>query len=167
VNFKQFSDHVIRPTLISLSTYTLKSYFSENAIALLLATMAQESQGEYLIQQGGPAVGLFQMEPATFHSLWKNEIEGKPIQNHLAKVCNFSRTPIAEDMIYNLKLAVAIARIFYWNIEEPLPSYRDAEGIWKYYKKYWNTEKGEATREQFMENYNRYCKGLYDGKENR
>jgi hypothetical protein len=161
MNFKQFSNYVIRPTLISLSSYSLKPYYSEDVVMLLLATMAQESQGDYLVEVGGDAVSFFQMEPKTFYDLWNSEVKDKALQNYIAKICNSSKIPVHEDMIYNLKLSVIMARLLYSRVEESLPSGTDIEGLWNYYKKYWNTLKGKATQEEFVHNYNKYCKDLH------
>lgn len=167
VNFKQFSDCVVRPTLRSLSSYSTKPYYSEDVVALLMATMAQESHGDYIRQEGGPAVGFFQMEPDTFYDIWCKEIKDKNISGRIKNICNMLDDPVPVDMISNLRLAVIMARLFYWRIKEPLPNALDVEGLWNYYKKHWNTDKGKATQEEFMENYNKYCKGLYDGTKNR
>jgi hypothetical protein len=67
-------------------------------------------------------------------------------------------------MIFNLKYATAMARIHYLRISEPLPQFNDIEGMWNYYKQYYNTPKGAATRDQFMGNYAKYVKSYYEGK---
>jgi hypothetical protein len=64
---KQFRD-LIQRTLQDLGMH------SESAVNLLLGTAAQESQfGTYFRQiGGGPALGVFQMEPDTEIDIWDN-----------------------------------------------------------------------------------------------
>ena len=63
-------------TLRNLITSVLKelNLHSDNAVNLLMGTAAQESHlGKYRKQiGGGPALGIFQMEPATFNDIVNN-----------------------------------------------------------------------------------------------
>ena len=69
----QFTKHIIRPALEAIDLY------SKAAEELLLGTAIQESRLVYLKQiGGGPALGLFQMEPATELDLVKNYIWYRP-----------------------------------------------------------------------------------------
>ena len=63
----QFCEYVIQPALESIGMY------SEPAEQLLLGTACAESNlGTYLHQVGGPALGVFQIEPATHTDIWEN-----------------------------------------------------------------------------------------------
>lgn len=156
MNFKQFSAYVLRPALESMSLY------SDNVVCLLLSTMAQESQGEYLRQKnGGPALGPFEMEKNTHDDIWKYDISNKQLEKNIMIACNLHIRPQADDMIYNLRYSCIMARIAYLRHIEPIPKYGDEVGMWLSYKKYWNTNLGAATIEEFMINYEKYVKPLY------
>ena len=63
----QLRREVLRPTLRYLELW---SPAAEN---LVIGTAAHESGGcRYLTQIGGPALGLYQIEPATHDDLWTN-----------------------------------------------------------------------------------------------
>lgn len=73
MNKKQLRD-LIKRVLVALDLH------SESAENLLIGTAAQESAlGEYIRQLGnGPALGIFQMEPATFKDIVQNYLQYKP-----------------------------------------------------------------------------------------
>ena len=73
IDVKQFRANIIEPAL------TVLELDSVAAQELLLGTAVQESRITYLRQLGnGPALGLFQMEPATHNDIWDNFLEYKP-----------------------------------------------------------------------------------------
>lgn len=121
---------------------------SEAAVRLLLGTAAQESAfGTYLRQKGsGPALGVFQMEPATFFWLRDKYKDRYPV---IA-----DRVP--PDMEWDLRLAIIMARLRYRIVPAPLPEADDITALANYYKKYYNTVHGKATTEQFISNYRKY-----------
>lgn len=142
-------------TLKALITSVLKELglHSDNAVNLLMGTAAQESHlGKYRKQiGGGPALGIFQMEPATFNDIVKNYLRFKPgltvkIEG-VARVCRFH----AEDIETNDLLAICMARVHYLRVSEAIPS--DVEGMARYWKKYYNTPLGKGTVEEFISNY--------------
>ena len=67
---RQFRECIIRPTLRALEPEIPHSLVAEE---LLMLTAAHESHlGTYLKQKGGPALGIYQMEPATYRDLHEN-----------------------------------------------------------------------------------------------
>jgi hypothetical protein len=146
---------VLREVLTEIDLYTA------NAEELLVATMAHESLGgTYLIQEGftletSPALGIYQMERKTHDSLVK-ELTGYA-QNIIQVCCHFSSTmPDAEEMIWNIKYATIMARHYYLSFPEPLPEVGDIDGIFDYYKRFWNTSAGAATKDEFVQHYNEF-----------
>lgn len=142
---------LIRTTLTPLGLY------SPAAEELLVATCAQESAlGKFRRQVGGPALGIFQMEPDTF-----NDIQLNYLRYHHAlalQVCalgndGMDHMPFADELVTNDELAIAMARIQYLRAPDPLPAATDLAGLWKIYKKVYNTPKGAATMDQFYGNY--------------
>lgn len=143
--------YVIRPAL------TLLDMASPSAEALLLGTAVQESHcGRYLHQLGnGPALGIFQMEPATYKDIWDNYIRFRPkIQHRLAEL--WPMQPEPEEMVTNLLLSAVMCRLHYRRIPEPLPQARDLPGLAGYWKKYFNTRLGRGTVSEFINNWQRF-----------
>lgn len=151
---KQFTTYVLRPALEAIGKY------SEQAEILLLATMAQESRfGTFLKQVNGPAVGIFQMEPSTYDDLWKTTLRADlRLSTAILMDSRYLSKPIAAEMIYNLRYATQMARVFYLRVIEPLPASQDPKDLFSYYKKYYNTYKGQATIEEFVKNFNQYVR---------
>lgn len=145
----QLRELIIKPALSKLNLY------SESAVQLLLFTCAAETNGgEYLKQIGGPALGIYQIEPRSYEDLWMNYIKKRGDLN-LIMNSKFNAPYIQEErrVIYDLDFATAVARIFYRRVQEALPRADDVGAIWAYYKKYWNTEKGAAERDVCIKKY--------------
>ena len=123
---------------------------SRGAVNLILGTAAQESRfGTYLVQRGGgPATGIFQIEPATFRYLQEKysqkypEIAGRK----------------TEEMEWDLRLDIIMCRLKYLSIPEKLPAFNDLDEMADYWKKYYNTPLGRGTTDEFIGNYNRYVR---------
>ena len=134
-------------------------YWTESAENLLLGTAAQETNlGRYWKQTNGPALGLYQLEPATHTDLWQNYLR-YPNQEDLSQIvqaflCQAFQPE--EQLTWNLGYSTATARAIYLRVPEPLPDAQDISGLADYYKRIWNTSKGKATPEQFIQNYKRY-----------
>ena len=137
---------------------TLKeaNLFSREAVELLMLTAAVESQmGTYLKQRGGgPAKGIFQMEPATHDDIWNNFIQFRPkIAEYLTGDYEVAYAP--DEMVWNLKYAIIMARIHYLRVSSPIP--RDIDDMAAYWKKYYNTYKGKGSIEKAITAYKIYA----------
>jgi len=131
------------------------SLYSVAAEELLVITAAQESHGgTYLWQNDaagfpkGPAIGVFQMEPATHDDLWANFLRYRTLWVDRLGVTG---KPDAERMAWDWRYAIRIARLNYYRFPTALPN--DLEGQFRYYKKWWNTELGAATLDEVRKNY--------------
>ncbi|MBF0190796.1 MAG: hypothetical protein HQL99_06545 [Magnetococcales bacterium] len=150
----QFRENVIRPAL------TLLGMDSPAAESLLLGTAAQESGlGRYLRQVGGgPALGVFQMEPLTYRDLWTNFIAYHPeIVATLAG--RWPSRPEPEAMTTDLLLAAVMCRLHYRRVRAPLPDAGDLPGLARYWKNYYNTPQGAGTEAEFIHNWHRCVEG--------
>jgi hypothetical protein len=157
----QLGLYVVRPTLTALAS-AAPMIDGPIAETLLLATAAQESGFRKLHQDGGPALGLWQMEPATEQEIWRWLRAAEP---HLAAAVMrmASERPASQpwqpddsELIGNLRYACAMARMVYWRQAAELPNTLDARGLqalWVLYKQYYNTPKGAATVGEFLGNY--------------
>jgi len=155
---KQFTECVIQPTLKYLADHAGIPY-SYEATVLLLMTAGHESKfGTYLRQIKGPAKGPFQMEPATHDSLWVNYLEYRPDKAEAFNdLVDMVHTPV-DQLETNLMYATAMARLQYYIQPEALPSRGDYDtlndfiyALAKYAKKYYNTDLGKATVEDYAE----------------
>jgi len=120
--------------------------YSPSAVELLMGTAAQESGfGRYLRQKSGPALGAFQIEPATFE--WLREKYGK--SRVFWNTCH-------EELEWDLQLSILVARLRYFVVKEPLPQLGDVLGYAQYWKRHFNTQAGKGTVSGFVKNYRRY-----------
>lgn len=151
-NAQQFRDLIVCSSLRDLNLY------SRNAEELLIFTCANESNGgTYLKQCNGPALGIYQIEPQTYNDIWQNYITPNS-SKFLSFFTNFniSSIPSAGRLIYDLRFATAIARIFYLRINSPLPNPDDVNSIWAYYKQYYNTYSGKANKDEAIAKYHAF-----------
>lgn len=126
---------------------------SEAAVRLLLMVAAHESGGfTYCKQKGGPALGIFQMEPATYAD----------VCNYLNRTGRYKKlnTNWPETrMVIDVEFAAGMARAFFARVPEPLPDADDLQALAEYAKKYWNTELGKATPEKYLADFKKYVWG--------
>lgn len=130
--------------------------YSDNAVNLLMGTAAQESNlGKYRKQiGGGPALGIFQMEPDTFDDIRKNFLRYRPeIATKIERIGKISRFHAA-DLENNDRLAICMARVHYLRVSEKIPD--NLVGWAKYWKKYYNTNLGKGTEDEFIRNFKKY-----------
>lgn len=152
-NREQFKD-LIERTLKYIDLY------SENAIYLLMGTAAQESRfGTDLVQmKGGPAKGVFQIEPATAEDAWNNYLGGKSELS--VKIMGLRGDSNAEneedDLEWNLAYGICQCRVKYLRDPKPLPDKDDIVGMAKYWKRVYNTNRGRGTKIEFVNNYHTY-----------
>jgi hypothetical protein len=136
--------YVIEPTLQRLGLD------SEAAVMLLLGTAAVESRLGLWLRQlgGGPARGIYQMEPATHDSLWKEYLIYRT-DDLAARIRTFAAPacPPVEQLEWNLAYATAMARVRYLVAPPALPAPTDFYGQAKYWKE-WYQRGGEKGRSE-------------------
>lgn len=145
--------YVVRPTLGRLELD------GDTAERLVMGTIAHESKGgTYLKQIQGPALGIVQMEPPTHDDIWHNWLRYRPaLAEQLLKLVPLWATerksePDAYLLVTSLEYAVAMCRIHYLRVPEPLPD-PDAASLAAYWKEHYNTGAGLGTTAQFIEAY--------------
>ena len=131
--------------------------WSESAEELLLMTAAHESTGGMDLVQigGGPALGLYQMEPNTLHDnyiKYFNYPGRKKLRDKIESVSGV-KGPDLMHLQYNHIYSTIHARIKYWRDSEPLPAYHDAWGLAVYAKRVFNSPGGKATPEKYYRAY--------------
>ena len=157
INQQQLRELVIRPELKRLNP---EIPYNEHAVELLMMTQAHESNGGYFLkQEQGPALGPYQMEPATHRDTHDNFLY---YRNNLGMLVHGERVRTCYDMVTDLRYATAMARVHYFRDSEPLPTgdLSDERTIWElamYAKRVWNTEAGKATVQDYYDKYLKYC----------
>lgn len=120
---------------------------SETAVRLLLMIAAHESgQFLYCRQRGGPALGLFQMEPKTYAGVleWLERTGKFPaVQRNLP----------AARLVTDPAFAAAIARVYLYMAPPPLPGPDELQAMAEYAKRHWNTYLGAATPADYLNAY--------------
>lgn len=126
---------------------------SENVIRLLMMIAAHESRGFVCCKQlnGGPALGLFQMEPNTFDF----------VMGYLKRKGNFplvSRDDIAERMLIDFEFSVAVARVYLWTEPKQIPHQNHLMGLAQYASDYWNRG-GDGEPREYLNDYLVHVRG--------
>lgn len=159
-NVEQFEE-MVRATLQDLG----EKYAKQEAVDLLMLTAAQESHlGHYLYQLGGgPACGVFQMEPSTHTDLYTNYLKFRPAEERAAIRHKSALGSVVADLALNLLYQIVVARLQYWRKPGAIPKPEDfedrydyVEALAAYWKEHWNTEEGRGTIKEAVDNYYRY-----------
>lgn len=158
LNVQHFRDHVIRPTLHHLGLW------SESAENLLLGTALVESGLRHLVQLGGgPALGVYQMEPETHDDIYLNYLRFRPIRMEQVVLMAAPGDDehdwlerdnldwLCQQLIWNLGYATSIARIHYLRVPSPLPPHDDVEAQAKYWKAHYNSNLGNGTPDKYIQ----------------
>lgn len=149
INRWQFCEHIIKPTLQYMNLYSL------DAEKLLLHTAYIESRLTFLKQVGGPALGVYQIEPATHDDIFKNYINFRTELRDMMREIETRDFPSGHQaLIGNLYYATAIARIHYLRVPHPLPKWDDIIAQAEYWKTFYNTPLGRGTVEKFVSEIN-------------
>lgn len=141
-----FRNTIIQPALISIGLW------SEAAGELLLGTALKESGLVHRAQiGGGPALGLFQMEPATHDDIWDNYLK---YHQNLGNLITSLKTTPSSNSLSELKLndryAAGMARIHYRRSPTALPASGNLQSMAGYWKRYYNTPLGLGTVQQYV-----------------
>ena len=150
MNPYQFRRHVVVPALESIQHHNLAA---EN---LVMGTAAVESRFEWLKQLGnGPALGFFQMEPATHDDIWLNFLAYRdPLAARIRRAIQYNGgQPAASRMIWDMRYAAIMCRVHYLRVKGALPSADDAEELGRYWKRHYNTNLGAGSVEKFTQAY--------------
>ena len=156
-----FRRQVVRPTLFHLQAYHPKMW-SPAAENLIMGTAAHESGGLKHLRQigGGPALGVFQIEPATALDTWHSYLSLRPkLENLVSELMwPWPEATITNQLIWHPAYAAAVVRLIFWRDPHPLPEPDDILGLAQYWKRVYNSEKGKGTVKQFIRDYNLYVK---------
>ena len=143
---KESIERIIKETLDHMNLY------SEDALEMIYKTGKAES-GYRTLQQygGGPALGFFQMEPATYRDIWENYVMYREKYRNKLYSLGFDDSKMDYCLMSNIGIQVAMCRLHYRRVPSALPKAGDLEGQANYWKKYYNSHLGKGTIEHFME----------------
>lgn len=170
--------HVVRPTLAFLNLpFPDIAGTSER---LVFSTAAHESMGFRRVYQvgTGPALGFWQIEPVTARDLWTRYVIGRtsPLALKLQSLVFPDRSRAAgvplplqptdvmlRQLAINHPLGCALCRLKYFDTpitldENTIKAPADCARVWK---KYYNSEQGAGTIQEFLENWEEYVAPLY------
>lgn len=149
-------DYIVRPTLTLLALPS-----SSVAERLILGTAAQESRFRHLHQLGtGPALGLWQMEPATFNDLWNRFVIQHPMGREV-QAFTVPHTPPLDQLVWNLRFACAMCRVHYFMRPFTMPTSTSPETLARVWKEHYNTRLGAGKPEEFVKNYKELVEPIY------
>lgn len=149
IDKSQLRNLIIAPSLDEIG------FMSKDAEELIYAIACHESKrGTYIKQVHGCALGIYQIEPATYYDIFDNFlVRHKNLERKIFRAIGVDCEPNAERMIWDMKLATIMCRVFFLRIEEPLPPSNNIDKIALYWKKYYNTNLGSGTIEKFKGDY--------------
>jgi len=122
--------------------------YSEDAAKLVYRTGMAESGYRALRQRGGPAVGFFQVEPATMIDTIENYVNYRPELKIKLYGIGYDDTDAEMRLLSNIALQVAFCRLKYRRDPKAIPS--SIGGQARYWKRVYNSEMGKGTTEHFL-----------------
>ena len=140
-----------------------ETYASPEALDLVYNTGLVESKYVYLKQIKGPARGVFQCEPWVALDIVNNYLKYREsLMKKVAEVCELDWSHFTQPnekkwefiLTTNLAAQIVMCRLHYRRVPKPLPKTLPDQSV--YYKKYYNTYKGKATTEHYMEIVHKY-----------
>ena len=133
---------IIAPTLRRIGLY------SPAALNLVAGIGMVESGYRTRKQIGGPALGYWQMEPATEQDCWVNFLDYRPLLAGLVRKIAYPSQPQHQLLLTNDAYAAAMCRIRLYRSPNPLPDANCALALSWYHKRHYNTMQGKADPER-------------------
>ena len=126
--------------------------YSHEAADLIYKTGMAETGYKHLKQMGGgPAIGFWQVEPATLIDIMDNYVNYRPKLLEGLKSLGFSPDDVETRVMSNIALQAVFCRLKYKRDKYALPLIGDLQGQAEYWKRVYNTHLGKGTIEHFME----------------
>jgi hypothetical protein len=124
---------------------------SDHCVELLAMIAAHESLGgKHRKQIGGPALGLFQIEPVTHNSVWDNS------DSIRARAKRYGITEDVSNLESDDRYSIWVARHYLAMDKNPLP--KTPEAMAAYCKSYWNRT-GKATPDKYLNDWQAWRDG--------
>jgi hypothetical protein len=138
-------------TLILEPAYKACGMYSLDAMYQMVCTIGVESKLTHLKQiPNGPALGLPQTEPDTYIDIIRYLSRRTDLRDKIFTYCQRTSFPDDRMLISDLAFSALIARVKYWMIPEPIPSYKNPEAQAAYYEQYYNANKYTDKTQEFI-----------------
>ena len=136
-----------------------------NAAGLLTATGLFESGFLTSFQSDGPALGWFQMEPATHDDLIVHELRSRArVDGKIrALVPPVLRATPSTALATSQHYGAAMARVKYLHAKAPIPPWTDPQAVACYWKDYYNTVSGGGVAVKEADLWADVCKSIASG----
>ena len=135
----------------------------------MLTAAVESNLGDYYFQLGGPALGIFQIEPDTHRDLWLNYLYYNADKLHAVREFAYwsdLEHDAERDFYYpspiqlsgNVFYAIACARMQYYRKPFIMPTnITPITTLAEIWKQYWNTSLGSGSVEKAIYKYNQLC----------
>lgn len=156
--------------LIRAKNWEFLGHARKEEVEIMVGIVATESGFTHRVQiGGGPACGLFQIEPDTAFDVYLNYLRRKPDRlNRLmmlsfdmpvfffpARICLPDLLKVWDDFSFLIARCVLLRR------PEPIP--KDVEAQARYYKRWYNTPDGAGSVEKYLKDWEAHgCQSLID-----
>lgn len=134
LNPHQYINLILEPSLKAIDMYSL------DAMYLMACTVLVESKLTHLRQlPNGIALSLWQIEPTTYDDVLRYLNRRSDIRSKVLNYCERTYMPFNPlNLVADLNLSTMVARVKYWMIPAPIPSYKDPQAQAEYYERYYN-----------------------------
>lgn len=148
----------VRPALEALGP----RYATVAAEQMVMGTAAVETGFDALRQIGrGPALGFWQMEPATFFDIRDRFLRARLDLRAAALVSASSDLPEPDELAWNLRLGAVFCRLRYLMDPLALPEAGNVASLAATWKRVYNTHLGAGKPEHFERAWAQHCAGLW------
>ena len=140
-------------------TATSHPFWTPDAEEILLMIAAHESQlGKYIVQiGGGPARGVYQIEPETMQDNYDNFLNARPeLKKQFATVSGYDG-PDVDQLTDNPIYGTLHARLKIYRSPGAIP--HDLPAMAEYAKAVFNSAGGSATAKEYLDDYYRLVFG--------
>ncbi len=149
IDARQFRELIVRPSLKEVGLW------SPEAEELLMLTAAQESHlGTWIAQVNGPALGVYQMEPATHIDVWRYLLDNN--RSGILARLPWRTQQDSSKLVRDLGYATVMARLRYLYAPEPIPAADQVYKLAAYWKQWYNTSLGAGRISDAVLKYHRY-----------
>ena len=153
-----FSCHQLRELIVKPCLEGLHCW-SQPFEDLIIGTFAHESRfGDYIEQIKGPALGFWEMEPATYNDLQNYLVKLPETMCRIVNVCQIT-IPHKELMVYNIRFACCMSIVKYMEAGIFTRKYNmdSLNNLAIIYKTLYNSSLGKGTEQEFIDNYKTFC----------
>ncbi|MFM2042104.1 MAG: hypothetical protein RLY86_680 [Pseudomonadota bacterium] len=147
---------IIAPALARVAAVPgMAAFASEGAIDLVLGTGAVESGYRDIRQHPtGPAIGWWQIEPATHDDIWDRFLAHRPPLRAAVQALLIPDMPRHDQLAANAYYGAVMARLVYWRSPLPVPPQGNVLAAAALWKQVYNTPLGAGTPAKYAQAWN-------------